>query len=195
MKIAMAILVVAALALPCNGTEFAIDKGSWLLGGEIGFSSSGGDLYENADGDGETLIQFSPFVGYFVMPGLAVSSNVVFVSTSQGDDKNTAVGIGPMVEYYFGGPYSKWYPFASTRLVFISHSGETSVGGETVDVKHTEMSYGAAIGAAMMVSRNVAVRCALGYAVHSEDQEEPEDLDSVDGNRLGLSIGVQSFIW
>jgi hypothetical protein len=195
MKLATAFVLVAAIALPCGAADYAVDKGSWMLGGTVGFESLGGDLYENEDGDSETFIEFSPFAGYFVMPGLAVGTKVIFSSASQGDDKDTAFGVGPMVEYYLGGPYSKIFPFASARLGYVSHSEETKAGGETVEFEYTEMSYGFALGAVTMVSRNVAVRGTVFYTIHSKDQKKPEDLDSVDGNQMGLRLGIQSFIW
>ena len=70
MRLALAFLLVAALALPCAAADFAIDKGAVVLGGSVGFEMQGGDLYENADGDSRTVIEFDPGAGYFLMPGL-----------------------------------------------------------------------------------------------------------------------------
>ncbi len=209
MKSAMALLLVAALALPSAAADFAIDKGAWVLGGTVGFEIHGGDLYEvpsdtlqNGDTEKLTIIGFDPMVGYFLMPGLAAGAQVIFRSESQGDFKDTAYGIGPTVAYYLGGPYATMYPFASARFNYVKHKEEyPSYAGETVENEWTGTSLGLSVGAIKMLCRNVGIRLSLFYAMDWENVEEPEgypadapDLDQ-DGSRMGLRIGLESFIW
>jgi hypothetical protein len=187
MRLALAFLLVAALALPCAAADFAIDKGAWVLGGSVGFEMQGGDLYENPDGDSRTVIEFDPGAGYFLMPGLLAGTRVVFVNSSQGDHKSSSFGIGPVVAYYFGGPYSSMYPFVSARFTWVSHSTENAA---SVDWSETNISFAA--GATKMISRNVGIRAAVFYSI---DSYSPDEGDSIDGNRMGLRIGLESFIW
>jgi hypothetical protein len=193
MRVLIACALVLAMALPCSAAYYAIDKGSIQLGGSIGFESWGGDLYE-IDGDGQTLLAFEPFAGYFLMQNLLLGAHVEFTSESQGDYTRSVFGIGPVVRYYFGGEYSKYFPFIAARLDYRTTSvdfGDVEPPpGVFEDV--TNMSYGFAGGLTTMVSKNVGIRAALFYMI---DSEEPEDEDSVDGNRLGIRIGVESFIW
>jgi hypothetical protein len=124
------------------------------------------------------------------MPNLFLGAHVEFINDSQGDYTRTVFGMGPVVRYYFGGEYSKYFPFIAARLDYRKTSVDIDDGEPPPDV--TSMSYGFAGGLTTMISKNVGIRAALFYMI---DSEEPEDLDSVDGNRLGLRIGVESFIW
>ncbi len=182
MKLATAFVLVAGIALPCAAADFAIDKGSWLVGGTAGFEMWGGDLYEVED-EKATLIELVPRVGYFLMPGLAVGGTLEFMSLSQGETDLSVLGVGPMVEYYFGGPYSKMYPFLSARFNWSKTSN---------DDEFTDTTFGFSAGGIMMLCRNVGLRAAAFYAM---DSTEPEDGDSTDGNRMGLRVGFESFIW
>jgi hypothetical protein len=194
MKLLTALVLIVALAFPCAAADFAIDKGSWILGGGVGFEIQGGDRYENADGDKVTMISFDPFAGYFLMPGLVAGAQVIFDSETQGDVKDTAYGIGPMVGYYMGGPYATMYPFASVRFNYVKHKDEypDPIGTGTVENKWGGTSLGFSVGATKMLCRNVGVRLALFYAI---DSYKPDEGDSVDGNRMGLRVGLESFIW
>ena len=185
MRLALAFLLVAALALPCAAANFAIDKGG-VLGGSVGFEMQGGDLYE-VEGDSRTVIEFDPGAGYFLMPGLLAGTRVIFVSSSQGDHSASAFGIGPVVAYYFGGPYSTMYPFVSARFTWVSHSTENAT---SLDWSETNIAFSA--GATKMISRNVGIRAAVFYSL---DTYSPDEGDSIDGNRMGLRIGLESFIW
>jgi hypothetical protein len=84
-----------------------IDKGSSLLLGKFGFSSRGGDLYNNSSGDRNTLIQFTPSFGYFIARGLMLGVELNLLMQSQGSYSNTNWSIGPALMYFIGGNDSK----------------------------------------------------------------------------------------
>ena len=77
--------ILSILAASAFAQSSPIDKGAMQLGGDISFSSASGDLYENGNGDGETLIMVSPNMGYFVIPNLEIGGQLTYGSDSQGD--------------------------------------------------------------------------------------------------------------
>ena len=71
----------------------ATERGAWLASVSAAFSSAGGDLYENSDGDRETLIMESSTMIHFVADGLAfgVSSiDTLARSASEGSSSSRA---------------------------------------------------------------------------------------------------------
>jgi hypothetical protein len=189
MRAVIACALVLAMAVPCSAAYYAVDKGVILAGGSVGFESSGGDLYENADGDKATTITFDPFAGYFFMPNLALGAHIHFSKETHGDYKASEVGFGPAAFYYFGGEYSKMFPFVSARFDWKKASSSYD---DTDYPDYTYTTIGFAGGVTAMVSKNVGIRASLFYEM---DTEEQEDQDSVDGNKLGLRVGIQTFIW
>jgi len=181
--------LVMSLVLPASAAYYAIDKGSIQLGGTIGFESRGGDLYEDADEESQTQISFEPFVGYFLIPNLSLGTHVTYTSFTHGEYKNSAFGIGPVATYYLGSEYSTFFPFVSARFDYRKTSTEID-GNDSPDVTTTVIGF--AGGITTMVSKNVGIRAMLFYEMNSQ---EVEDSDSVDGNKIGLRIGIESFIW
>lgn len=189
MRILTICMLIMVLSLPVSAAYYAIDKGSIQLGGTIGFESWGGDLYEDADEESQSHLDFEPFVGYFLIPNLSLGTHVTFSSFTHGDYKNSIFGIGPVATYYLGGEYSKFFPFISARFDYRKSSTEID-GNESPDVTTTVIGF--AGGITTMVSKNVGIRAMLFYEM---DSQEVEDSDSVDGNKIGLRIGIESFIW
>ena len=50
MKKLITILIVSICSTNLLAQEFALDKGAVIIGGNISFSSLGGDLFEDSDG-------------------------------------------------------------------------------------------------------------------------------------------------
>jgi hypothetical protein len=185
-----ACVLLLILAVPCPAAYYAVDKGSIQLGGSLGFETSSGDLYE-ANGDGESVLGFEPFFGYFIMPHVALGWRFQFTTWSQGDDDDWSVlAIGPVLAYYFGREYAKMYPFISAHVEWRQRSA-TAAGQELPD--ETSTSMGLAVGLTSMVSKNVGIRSALFYNV---DNIQVDDTDyDESGAKIGLRVGIESFIW
>ena len=101
-KSALFLLLFVFVVTSVFAQEYPVDKGSKMVLGGITFSSIGGDLYENSDGDRATYINVMPSFGYFVIPGLAIGADLLYDRTSQGDDTENTLGIGPKVIYAIG---------------------------------------------------------------------------------------------
>lgn len=175
-------LVLIPAALAAQGGP--IDPGSIVLGGSISFSNAGGDLYENADGDGVTTLTVNPRALFFVKRGLAVGGELVVSRTSQGDFEITTLGIGPAVYYFFGASGARYYPFVGATLAY------TETSSDAFDA--SGLAFGGTAGIAYMLSESIAVTTALSYQV--EELEIDGFDESEDGNRLSLDVGIEAFL-
>ncbi len=152
----------ALLAAPVFAQGSPIDKGTFQLGGSIGFASFSGDLYENSDGDGQTAILVNPRVGYFVIPNLSAGAEIGFTSWSQGDGTMSEISIGPAVVYYFDldkantEPKGKIYPYLGISFTY-NQITTNSGGSGAQDNKWTSTTFSVGGGAAYMISGAVGV--------------------------------------
>src|SRR5690606_21219063 len=96
-----------------EGQEYAVDRGSVLMGGSASFTNTGSD-----DSDERTSrLLLQPRAQYFVAKGLAIGGSVTLSRYADDDDSSTTVGIGPQVSYYFGAAQrQRAYPFVSANL-------------------------------------------------------------------------------
>ena len=180
------------------GSAFAqsyhTDKGSKIIAGEFSFSSGGGDLYENSDGDRLTTIEMDTFISYFLTPGLALGANFLLIKTAQGDLSATAWGIGPRLMYFIGGNKSistgkgKIYPFLDAAFLYIK---STSKGASyELSSSRTRIKFGG--GILHMLSESVGL---FGEAAYNIDSEKPEDGDSERGNQFNIVAGLAFFLY
>ena len=75
------------------------EKGSWLLGGNIGYSSN----HQSETGSSSTysIFTLNPKFGFFPVNNFAVILNTDYVSESSGNFNDHNLMIGPAVRYYF----------------------------------------------------------------------------------------------
>ncbi len=198
------VLIVLASLLLMAASVFAqgspIDKGTFQLGGSIGFASTSGDLYENADGDGQTAILVNPRVGYFVIPNLSAGAEIGFTSVSQGDATFSEISIGPAVAYYFDldkantEPKGKIYPYLGISFTY-NQITTNSGGSGAQDNKWTSTTFSVGGGAAYMISGAVGVFAEVGYDMDSSKKTDPVEGDSESGAVIGIMLGITSFIY
>ncbi len=114
--IILAVTVLCSWSLAGRGraAEFAADMGSLEIGGSARLEQRKGDLYENDEGESNSLIQILPRVGYFAIPGFAFGVTFEYVKEgfNAGADVTT-FGIGPNVGIYLGAGRSRVMPFAT----------------------------------------------------------------------------------
>jgi hypothetical protein len=106
------VLTICASAQP----EYAIDKGSFVLGASGAFTSQGGDdLY----GDERlTIFTVNGSLLYFVIPNLAIGGNFSILTESLGGESETLVMIGPEIDYFFGDIDSEVDPFIGGSFTY-----------------------------------------------------------------------------
>lgn len=189
----LALTLIFAFGSAC-AQSFPTNKGSKIVGGEFYFSSAGGDLYENWEGDRLTSIEVDPFISFFLAPGLALGGNFLFERMSQGDASLTTWGIGPRLMYFIGGskPISTvkgtTYPFLDAAFLYVKstyeyNSYDSSESG-------TMIRFGG--GILRMLSDSVGL---LGEVAYSIDKMKPEDGDSVSGNQFNIAAGFTFFLY
>lgn len=198
------VLIILASLLLMAASVFAqgspIDKGTFQLGGSIGFASASGDLYENADGDGQTAILVNPRVGYFVIPNLMAGAEIGFTSMSHGDATFSQISIGPAVAYYFDldkantEPKGKIYPYLGISFTYNQITTNSGASGAE-DNKWTNTTFSVGGGAAYMLSGAVGIFAEVGYDMDSSKKTDPTEEDSESGAVIGFMIGVTSFIY
>ncbi len=171
-----------------------IDKGSMIIGGTLGFSSSGGDLYKDTADNSITTITLNPEFGYFVIPSLVVGATIGYDRISQGDYNASVLGIGPWVGYYFNINKARTevkgsiYPYLKG---FFTYSTFTQEGDDT-DEKI--MSFGARGGIDFMLSNAVALDAGLQFESDSYDSGV-SGAEKVKGTVFGLNVGIAAFVW
>ena len=186
-----AVVLFLTLAAPVPGQPAPDDRstwdqtaqGIWLLGGGAGLTRS----------SSSTTATAAPYVGLFVADGLALAAQVElsysrtkFTSDLREESiSSTRVGIGPGVQYYFGGQGASLRPFAEADLL-ATYSRLTS---DFLDVETAEWSVsgGAAAGVSVPIARNVAVQAQAFYRAY--------DLTGNTSSYYGLSAGFSTFIY
>ncbi len=200
MRLALTFMAIFFLMLAgvAPAQESPVDKGSYQLGGGISFSSWGGDLYENGDGDGETIFEFDPFFNYFVANNIAIGGRLDFSSDSQGDYKASGFGIGPQVEYFFkmgqkAETKGSIFPYIGAAFTYSSTTSNTGEPGAD-DVKFTGTEIAFFGGAHYMLNNNVSLFGQLEYDMHSMKLKEPVEGDSRSGTVFGFFTGFTFFL-
>lgn len=192
MRHTLLILFALLLVPSAFAQEYAIDKGSYLLGGTARFSSQGTtievDGFGEQDSDRLTEIAYNVSFGYFVASGLALGIDSQYERLSQGDVSQTITSVGPSLSYFFGQPTSTLYPFLSATAGFSSISVDVDEGGSS---STSGFRFGFSGGLSYMIARNVALTGALFYQNESFD----DDGASVTNDAFGFQGGVTAFIF
>lgn len=183
-------LVLCLVVGTAFSQDFAVDKKAWIISGTVEFSSSSGDLYENADGDAVTEIGFMPAADYFVMPNIFVGGMISYVSMSQGDVSVSSMGIGPEVGYAFGNADSKVFPFAKAGFQYLSMSADYGSGND-FDATQTDIII--SLGVILPVKEHIGISPELSYHIQSYDPDV-EGADTIDGNVIRLGVGIAGLV-
>lgn len=159
--------------------DYAVDKGSFIIGGSASFSSFGGDIRGD---DRVSIISINPLLGYFVIPNLAIGGTFSYTSYSWDDESNSSFGLGPSVAYFIGDQNSKTYPFIGGSFIYTSD-----------DDDYTKTDFRFTGGAAFMIAKNVAVTGSVYYMMESLKYEGAEE--SISGNTFGIELGITAFVF
>jgi hypothetical protein len=171
-------------------------KGSLAVWEEFEFESSGGDTWENDDGDREAVMNNSTMVAYFIKPGIAVGGQFLLNRTSQGDYKNTMWGLGPSATYFLGGNdvngsvKGSVFPYARVVFAYLKGNTEYSSGA---DFEFTATVMGADLGAMYMLNSFVGFSGSIGYQIWSFNSDDIPN-DEEDGNKININAGFTIFI-
>ena len=170
-RAALPLLLLCGAVSMAEAQTHAVDRGSLLIAGSAGFSSSGSD----GSDERTTQILLQPRLQYFIVPGLALGGQFLIRRISDDDDSSTTVGVGPEMSYYFGAATTKLaYPFLSAGLQI--YEGDTDAFG-----------FGGSAGLLIMLAEAVGLETALYY--------REMDYDDFGTDVFGLSVGISAFIF
>jgi hypothetical protein len=206
LTIVIAIMLSVLLVVSAFGAEKGtMKKGSWFMEGgwTAGFSSQGGDLHKNANGDSYTAMNFSPCAGFFFMDGLGIGALIDFQNTKQGDTKTTYLAFGPKVYYYIGASKndiekSKLVPFVTASFTLGSETDKSNYLSTESESKEKGYDINFGLGGVYMLEKSLGVSAEVSYTIQSRKWKtsKPVDTDwsdSVSGSVIGLGIGVKGF--
>jgi len=192
-KVVVSIVLMLLLAAAISAAEGPIDQGSIMVGGEFGFNSAGGELYDNDDGDNLTAFVFNPSLAFFVAPLIAIGGEGTYFRQSQGDFSSWQFYIGPTFTGFFNLDPTRTeitgtiYPYVQ---IFAKY-GKLTLDRDRV----TAIYLGAKAGAMFMATDHWVLNANV---FHQSETYKLVDApmgtdDSVSGNTMGLHVGLTAF--
>ena len=154
------------------------EKGNWMLGGNIQFSSN----HQSDNYNSGTLSTFAlnPKIGYFPMNNLAIILNTNYLSQSVDQSSYHTLLIGPALRYYVPASESVKF-FFGTGVGFGSGNGYTS----------TAWQFEA--GPSIFLSRMVAVEMNINYQTESQKATE-QNGGTVKSSLFGVGLGFMIYL-
>ena len=182
--------IILCFAFSAIAGTTPVDKGSYILGGSVSFTSMGGDLYEDANGESQSVFLVAPEFGYFFSPGFMGGAIVEFSSYSIHGENYSDFMFGPMVAYYFNAANitddakGTVLPYLKAFAMF----GSTELGTDGSWTK-----FGGKGGINYFLSNAVAVD--FGVQFYS-DSFKPDGADeSTTGTVFSFGAGIKAFIF
>ena len=185
---ALFLLVFALSYSICPGADYAVDKGSNMFGITAGFVSASGGLYEE-DGESFTAILLMPHTVYFFVPNLGFGGDLLLLHTRQGNTGISTLGLGPKGMFFFGGRYSKAYPYLTSGFYYVRNT--IDYGKHDHTVSGTRLKLGG--GASIMIADHLGLLMEASYNLDNFEAEDNGKSES--GNGVILSVGLAGFIF
>jgi hypothetical protein len=171
------VLFAAFLLVSSNAIFAQVNKGQWLVGGNVSFESI-------KHGDGKaTKFTASPNAGYFFIDNFAGGLRFELTSTKvkNADDADSRWSLSPFLRYYF---------LPATQKVNVFADASYGFGKDGMAEKESFNQFAIMAGPAIFLTPNTALEFALGYKSYGGDfykiggKEERE-------NHFGINIGFQ----
>jgi hypothetical protein len=147
------------------------DKGDWMVGGGLSLNTT----------EGSKSFSFAPNLGHFFIKGLAGGAEMQIITNTYGETRNTTLGAGPFVRYYFELKEPTFKPLLHAAFNVLSIRSKNP--GSTITETGRNFIIGG--GGAFFINSNVAIDALLAYN-HTK-------VENVSGNggllfRLGFQI-------
>jgi hypothetical protein len=171
------VILASVLALISSSVAFGqTEKHSFMVGGTGTYSSTMEGSIHN------TVIDFSPRVGYFALKNLAVGINLSLNKTVDDGEEYSTTLYCPFVRYYFLSSSNDNLKLFGNANAFLGKEDE-GVGSSTLT------GFGAAVGANYFFTKHVCFETSFGYSsTHAQ-------IESVKDNTFGFNIGFQIFLF
>ena len=173
--------IASAFALSATAafSQANIQKGDWLVGGNVGFASSKQGDYKT------TAFNFSPNAGYFFINQLAGGLRATISSEKEElgslESKDNSYQLAPFVRYYFLPATQKVNVFADAAFGFGQQKSESG----SVTNKYNFTNLGLRAGAAIFLTPATALEIGAGY--NSLKYKDVDDRD----NTFAIEVGFQ----
>lgn len=188
-RLSFLILLLIVVNTYSFAQEYAVDKGATWLSGTVSFSSSGGELFEDYDGNNSSVFNLAPSINYFVGKNFFMGGGLDFSLEKQGDYQSNSIGVGPQIGYAFGNQDSRAYPYLDLGLRYYGMSVDYGSGNS--EGTGTDIFFGAGI--------NVPLRPHLGLTFeagyHMLNIKEKEYDDTYSGNIFAIGIGIVGLLF
>jgi hypothetical protein len=159
----------------------ATKQGAVLVGGAVSFTSQGGMLYEDLDGNTLTTVAVAPGVLYFATPGVGVGGDISFAKVSQGSETFTAIAAGPRAAYFWDRGNTT-IPFVGGGVNYLTVN-ESGNSGNGMRIKGG--------GGFLIRKDHLALSFELGYLY---DRFKAGGF-TVSGNSIVFGIGFGGFLY
>jgi hypothetical protein len=169
------------------GADYAVDKGSNVFGITAGFINASGDLYEDAEENSSTTILIMPSLAHCVVPNFGFGGDLLLLHSNQGGAGESLLGLGPKAMFFFGGKYSKTYPYLTLGLYYVNNTIDYGNYSHTVSGSRFKLGGGASI----MVADHLGLLMEASYNLDNLKGENAKK--SVSGNMIIVSLGLAGF--
>jgi hypothetical protein len=194
--------IILLLLILVGGSAYGqLKKGSFMIGGSMGFSSSSTPSFNGTTGRTEnvkaTSVSCAPAIRYFLIDNLAagitLSINGSNTKASYGKGSSFGIQAGPTVRYYF--PFGKFAVFPTIAATWGKDKSKTdfvpSVQLPDNEVEWSTATYAGGVGLAWFIANNVSIDGILYYQSNDTGIQN-SDTDPV--NSVIFNVGIQVFI-
>ena len=111
---------------------------------------------------------------------------MLLLSSKQGDEGISTIGIGPKMMYFMGGAKSKNYPYLTSGFYYVRHTND--YGGSQDTYSGTRFKMGG--GMSVMLNSHLGLLVEGSYNLDNLKQEKEK---SQSGNMVIISMGLAGF--
>jgi hypothetical protein len=189
-KTILAVIFISVLFREVSAQQYAVDKKATIISGSLSFTSQGGDLFEDFDGNKATTFSFTPNINHFITKNIFFGGSLELTTESQGDYKFTGTGIGPQIGVAFGGSQNKAYPYLDLGLRYYTMKSDFGSGS---DVKFSGSDLSLGFGVIVPLKSHIGLIFEGGY--HMMNLKDKDSKDSYSGKIFSIGAGIAGLLF
>jgi len=199
------ILAVVAVCIMAPSFGQVTDKGNFLIGANLGFSSANSETEQNLNGDpsgteGSTAAQFNitPSIGYFLANNftLGIGMDYTYNSIERPNEEKASDSdllFGPFARYYVPLDNNMAF-FIEGTMGFGSSDEESNIGDVSQDISNNVFAVGIGPGFTIFSENGIGIEAQLKYNYAESDADFEFEGDDVNvntiTNQIDFSVGV-----
>jgi len=170
--------------------EYAVDKGASFVGGNVSFTSQGGDLFADEENNRATTFTMTPSINHFILKNFCIGGGIALSSQTQGRARINSVGVGPQIGYVFGKPSSTAFPYFDAGVRYYSMTSD-NVSYIDSNVNGTDIFFGFGV----LVPLKSHVGMAFEGEYHRMDLKGQNTGPSTSGDIFSIGIGIVGLLY